>query len=746
MEKGTMIKDFRKRVLEKKSQVNDKEFFLSEHCHAYLQNLAEAICKAYDSSIHVIMQWTDSKYVAFATSRNEMTLNINNELFHKADGRIDKLVLLKGMVLHECGHLLFTDYHLLKSAMKVFTENRKMFPEPKCPEYTELLTDMALFNDEDLKEWTKIYKRLENTVEDGFIESMVLKTVPGEGQCLFPLREMQLKEFESVKVMKTKLSNPAILFNCILMLAKYNTVKMDADDADEPAVKALLNCYDLIREAVQTQKSYKRVQMINELFCKLYKFMKEDQKEQNDSGSSSEENEENESESQSQSPNSSANTTGTDNNDSESDNAETSEQNSSDNNKSTEQGTGENNSSDTNSGKQNCKADDNANNGTGENELPSPSGLLDNAADMMEENIDTGCGSVLNDSNINQDNYSPASSNQKKIENMTKEEKPEASIPSPSDKRMADTIEESIASQSVYEEAEKELAEELKQEAQDMDYTPINKSEKIDVVRGNPTDRSKQIYKNDMESINFLVKKTIDEIRNKIKDHQQGGKINGLYQGRYLDRNSLYRYDLRMLCKNDLPEDIPNMAFSVLIDASGSMNSDNKLISARQTALLIYHFGIALNIPVMVYSHRVTGNVQLNALADYGSVDGNDKYRICDLQAHGCNRDGMALRFCSERLSKRPEETKICFVISDGLPSDYNSSKEAETDIRNVLMDYSKKNVKYIAFGLGNCQKDIEHLYTQDLSPKIAAKFIKTDEPELLPKKMVQSIKELIKV
>lgn len=746
MEKGIMIKDFRKRVLEKKSQVNDKEFFLSEHCHAYLQNLAEAICKAYDSSVHVITQWTDSKYVAFATSRNELTLNINNELFHKADGRIDKLVLLKGLVLHECGHLLFTDYHLLKSAMKVFTENRKMFPEPKCPEYTELLTDMALFNDEDLKEWTKIYKRLENTVEDGFIESMVLKTVPGEGQCLFPLREMQLKEFESVKVMKTKLSNPAILFNCILMLAKYNTVKMDADDADEPAVKALLNCYDLIREAVQTQKSYKRVQMINELFCKLYKFMKEDQKEQNDSGSSSEENEENESESQSQSPNSSANTTGTDNNDSESDNAETSEQNSSDNNKSTEQGAGENNSSEANSGKQNCKADDNANNGTGENELPSPSGLLDNAADMMEENIDTGCGSVLNDSNINQDNYSPASSNQKKIENMTKEEKPEASIPSPSDKRMADTIEESIASQSVYEEAEKELAEELKQEAQDMDYTPINKSEKIDVVRENPTDRSKQIYKNDMESINFLVKKTIDEIRNKIKDHQQGGKINGLYQGRYLDRNSLYRYDLRMLCKNDLPEDIPNMAFSVLIDASGSMNSDNKLISARQTALLIYHFGIALNIPVMVYSHRVAGNVQLNALADYGSVDGNDKYRICDLQAHGCNRDGMALRFCSERLSKRPEETKICFVISDGLPSDYNSSKEAETDIRNVLMDYSKKNVKYIAFGLGNCQKDIEHLYTQDLSPKIAAKFIKTDEPELLPKKMVQSIKELIKV
>ena len=249
-----------------------------------------------------------------------------------------------------------------------------------------------------------------------------------------------------------------------------------------------------------------------------------------------------------------------------------------------------------------------------------------------------------------------------------------------------------------------------------------------------------------MKDISFLVKKMVNEIKNKIKDHQQGGKINGLYQGRYLDQHSLSRFDLRMLCKNDLPEDIPNMAISVLIDASGSMQRDKKYVYARRTALLLYHFGKALNIPVMVYSHNVDSTVLLTDLADFNSVDGNDKYRICDLQPYGCNRDGCALRWCSDVLSKRKEETKIMFVISDGRPSDYNSSQDADNDIKGVLLDYSKKHIKYIAVGLGSDQMEIENLYTQNLSPKVAAKFLKTDNPSELPITIVRTIKELIKV
>lgn len=782
MEKGREILDFRKKVREKQQQIPDKVFFLSKECLSYLENLCEAVCKLYNNTLKLHLKWTDEEDVAFATDKYSLTLNLNNQYMNGAPDRISKLVLQKGIVLHECGHILFTDFHLIKSAVKVFLDQRKLFPEPKCEEYKEWLTDAALFDDEVLSEWIMVWKRLENSIEDSFIEQKILKLIPGEGQCLYSLRDEQMKAFKPIKVQKNDgLDNPSILFNSILSLAKYNTVKMDADDTEEPAIKALLNSYDLINEAVAKEKSYDRLKLINEIFCKLYKFMKEDkerqEQEQNSENSegdtsceqdntsdnsqaqeqSQEEDEEDgenqteDNEDNQQSPESQQQT------DSESgskqqdeggqqgqqEDGNSSQSSDSGNNGQSSQGDSSDNSD--NGQTQNSGSNTSNSNSQSGSGKPSPSSLLQNAPAEMKDQIDTGSASVLNDRNIDQQPFAPASNKQEKIDNLLSKPEPDAQIPTPSDKRTCESIGERIAENEVKKEEEERLCMELKDEVANFDFTNINRNCEVDIVRNYPSSAAVELYEKEMQEIRFLAKKTVNEIKNKIKDHQQGGKINGLYQGRYLDQHSLSRFDMRVLAKNDLPEDIPNMAISVLIDASGSMGGE-KEVYARRTALLLYHFGQELHIPVMVYAHNKWYKVTMNALADFGSVDGNDKYRICDLTSHGCNRDGMALRFCSEKLAKRPEETKIMFVISDGRPSDYNSAKEADSDIKNVLLDYSKKNVKYITFGLGTDQKGIKELYTQDLSPKVAAKFIKTDEPSALPVAIVRAIKELIKV
>lgn len=727
---GNLIKNFREKVLSLKEKVSDKDFFSSVQCHAYLQNLAEAITKQYNHNIKLHLAWGEPEgAIAYATDRNELFLNVNNPFFNDSDGRVNKLIILKGLILHECGHLLFTDFHLKNSAIKVFSDNRRLFPEPKCEEYQKWISDAVQFSDSELHDWIQIWKHLENAIEDGFIESMILKKVPGDGQCLYPLRNKQKEEFKSIKAYRNDgLDNPSILFNCILSLAKYSTIKMDADDKNDEAIKELLKNYNLIQEAVHTQKSYDRMKLINTVFCKLYRYMKEEK--------------EKEESSQNQSNDSESSDTTSSSGEKSPQNDKDESSNSPDENCDNSSGDSSESDSDSSDPEQNAGTNDN-------NSLPSPGNLLSNVTDTtIKDDLDTNAGSVLNDSNISENEVPDnLTNNQDKLSQMQKEEQNTAQIPSPSDMRETDSITESIAKDRVSDEIEKELAEKRANEAKSFDYTGYNKGIRTNLVRKEPTPNAERIYNSDMQDIGFLSKKMVNEIRNKIKDQQQGGKINGLYQGRYLDQHSLSRFDCRCLCKNDLPEDIPDMAIGVLLDMSGSMNCDDKYVYARRTALLLYEFGRQLNVPIMVYAHNSYGSTNdMYDLADFDSVDGKDRYRICDVTPGGGNRDGMALRFCSDKLSKRKEQNKFMFVISDGLPSAYNSRQDGNNDIKGVLMDYSKKNVKYVAVGLGSDQKQIEELYTQDLSSKVAAKFLQCEDPKELPVTVVRVIKQLIKI
>lgn len=760
------IGDFRKKVLDKKNTIADEVFLVSEAARHYIENMVEAVTKKYNSEIHIKLNWgSQDGVVASANDRNELYLNVNNRYVTSRDDRAMKLVIMKALALHESGHLLFTDFHILESTRKVFLDNRKLFPAPKCPEYDEWQTDAVIMSDEEIHKWFQIWHKVQNSVEDGFIEWMILNLIPGDGKCLLSLREIQKSGSISVKQQRQNgLKTPQILFNLLLMLSKYGTVKMDADDKQDPAIEELLKDYDLIAKATKEQKSYERVKLINELFCKLYKFFKEEKKKEEQEKqnqkpqekSKKQKNDSSKDNSKEQSQNNSDDSQKSDN--SSSDSSQDSEKNNASSNNS---GTSNNEQQDNSSpncgteAKKNDSSDtcddgssDNGDSSNSSDSIPDPFGI-DIPDDDIKDKIDTGRGSVLNDKNIddNLGNGQNARNNQEKLDSMMKDNSSnDAEIPTPEDKRMADSIAEGIAQDKVKEETEHNLAKELLEEAKNTDYSKYNRGVIPNLSRKDPSEKAYKQYEVDEEAIRDDVKKLVREIKNKIKDRQNGGKINGLYQGRYLDSHSLYRFDQRVLCKNDLPEDIPNMAFSLMIDASGSMHG-NKSTYARRTALLLYEFGRELNIPVMVYSHNchLSNGVDMQALADYGSVDGKDKYRICDYAPSGCNRDGVALRFCSKKLSERPEETKICFIISDGLPSAYNSQADAYADIKDCLIEYSKKGVKYIACGMGCDSRHIKDIYQQGLSPKVKAEFLDCTDPSTLPVGVVRAIKELIK-
>lgn len=79
------------------------------------------------------------------------------------------------------------------------------------------------------------------------------------------------------------------------------------------------------------------------------------------------------------------------------------------------------------------------------------------------------------------------------------------------------------------------------------------------------------------------------------------------------------------------------------------------------------------------------------------------KYRLMDISARGSNRDGAALRYVAEALSKRSEAVKLLILVSDGQPADtgyYGTA--AEEDLRGIKQEYQRKGILFVAAAIGN--------------------------------------------
>jgi len=202
-------------------------------------------------------------------------------------------------------------------------------------------------------------------------------------------------------------------------------------------------------------------------------------------------------------------------------------------------------------------------------------------------------------------------------------------------------------------------------------------------------------------------------VSQQLKDKRSGGKQTGLLMGRRLDAHALPRNDGRGFYKNALPLEAPEIAVGLLLDESGSMCCGDRATYARATAIILYDFCRALHIPVMVYGHSTDGeNVDLYSYAEFDDIDGDDRYRMMDISARGGNRDGAALRYVAERLTRRREEVKMLILVSDGQPADIGYiGTAAEEDLRGVKREYSKKGILFVAAAIGDDKANIERIY-----------------------------------
>lgn len=250
------------------------------------------------------------------------------------------------------------------------------------------------------------------------------------------------------------------------------------------------------------------------------------------------------------------------------------------------------------------------------------------------------------------------------------------------------------------------------------------------------TSADRDTYNREMHELLPVSKRLQRQIENALRDLKDGYVAKHKLYGD-LEAGDAYRPDGRMFSKKKLPQDLPDMAISVLVDHSGSMSGE-RIRTAMRAAMLLHDFATGIGAPVSVAGHYASGGrVVYIDYTDFEDISGKDRFRLAKMDTAGRNRDGMALNISAGLLEKRPEEIKLLILISDGRPNHDNyGGKAAAEDIREIVKKCRRKGIEVIAAGIGADRKSVQEIYQNE--------FLDIGDLQKLPKIMTNIVKKRV--
>ena len=741
----------RRLMNEERSKITDRQFFTSRILAGHFEDLAVAQTKRYhyNRRVHVNIFWKPRVSDVADTNNQVIRINAGNQVVTKVRGRENRYQIVCGLFSHELGHVLYTDFLCSQSYFNALMDERWYPAAPDLKTAKDKLNERAVWDyvraDElNKKLFLKVAHDICNILEDGYIEHRFLNQFPGTlGYGLETLRERQWELMPDVTQMKEQEEEGGHIFHSILQVmlsyALFGEIKYGDEALTDERIQSVFGLITEIDQAVMVKSAKSRCDVVNTILVRLWDYLEdylEEMKKRRDEMTAAGESisaeelleaglgsltgistsatgcvsrpvadgEDSEEISggqtagnrakthadaeEAEESSGSGKTGGADEGESESDEAD---------------GTGENESGDE-------KEESGMVSGEGESdeENPVPLQKAGNTGKQQATEQEQGRISLTQTSSVS----NPVGGTVIRNEDYERE----------CDERAAADIEwilDQMAERSACEQLENERLQELNEVAQNISYGNIHEGVGIQVNRISSVDEELvEQYDQVANPLLAISKQMQKSLVKQLKESRRGGKMTGLLMGRRLDTHALCRNDGKVFYKNSLPNEIPEMAVGLLLDESGSMSSCDRCTYARATAIILYDFCRGLDIPVMVYGHSTEydshhGNiVDLYSYAEFESIDQEDQYRMMDINARGGNRDGAALRYVAEQLSKRPEEIKILMIVSDGQPADRGyDGTAAEEGLRGVRQEYQRKNIIFVAAAIGDDKQNIERIY-----------------------------------
>ena len=735
---------------EKRSKITDRQFFTSRILAGHFEDVAAAQTKRYryNRRVHVNIYWDPKDHNGACTNNTSIRINAGHPSVTKIRGRMNRYEMICGLFAHELGHVLYTDF-LAKQTYMNYLSAYKFFPAPPV-----LKEAQDARNEKDFWEYVKADPRnmafaqqiaffIANVLEDGYIESRILAQFPGMlGYNLSIMRDHQFKDMSTVtQLIEKEDDGSGHIFQSILQIilsyALFGEIKYGETPLSDIRIQTVFKLIPQIDDAVTTTSAKERWQIVSLILIRLWhhiedyiEICKEHQDEAASAGSGSSAGEilagllQALSGTSSQGEGSGTPVPGADKDAPPAVNSEKREKT-----------------------KAECKSDENE---SGEDSENAESESNTNQSDEAESDSNFSPDSIDGGTSGKQATTSeeggriPYHQTDSVSEPVGGETQYDDDYKREQSDRAAADIErmlEQMAEKAACKQLENERIQELNEAAQSISYGNIHNGVNIAVHRIAEVDEELQDQYHQICGPLLTISKQLQRnLIQKLKDQQRGGKQTGLVMGRRLDAHALCRNDGKVFYKNNLPNEIPRISVGLLLDESGSMSCGDRSTYARAAAIILYDFCQALNIPIMVYGHSTSWSrgVDLYSYAEFDAIDMNDKYRMMDISARGSNRDGAALRYVAEQLSKRDEEVRILILVSDGQPADTGySGTAAEEDLRGIKQEYKRKGLLFVAAAIGDDKQNIERIYGDS--------FLDITDLNQLPMKLTAVIKRFMR-
>ena len=680
----------RRMIRNEKNKLTDEQVFASARYAAYLTDIAEGITKRYRRSSHVATFWDTSENAPLADTNNRVIhINCGNRLSMSFPTRSLKADSLLGIVGHECGHILFSDFTMLDTFHQAVQDGRFYPHEPEdlsALQQDSLEEILNAFSDNDKavnQAVTSVCHTLVNIMEDVYIEAKMCSAFPGTIKAGILLNNLRFAE--EITPIQQEIDQQHhgvfIILNLLIQYAKTGDI-LNLNNYKGPYLDALYQCVPYLDDAAYDDDSRIRYDAANHMLLILWPFMdsyiRQIREDQENHTSQAKESMKKQLAAGLPLP----------------------------------QLTGR---PVPNAGKLPTApiADDDRNHL--ERVLDYENGRM--ALQKTDDISDNGNGGISRNND-----YAGAGYVSQAAEDM-------------------DRLMTRLAEDIVYPRFEEELTEELQKEADKIRYGNAHKGIHVNINRMSYVDPSYMAaYQRVSPQLLLISRQLQRQVSQLLRDYKSGGRLDNLPFGKRINARSAIHNDGRIFYKMKLPNDQTDIAVAILNDESGSMASDNRITCARSASIILLDFCRKLDISVAIYGHTTSGeDVELYAYAEYDSMDGMDAFRLMDMSARGSNRDGAALRYVAERLLTRPEAVKLLILISDGQPAAYGYyGTEAEADLRGIKREYTNKGIHLFAAAIGDDKPNIQRIYGDG--------FLDITNPEKLPlhlgKLMIRHIKD----